>query len=992
MNLKNVSKLIIQFVIMVGVNSGIAEESKEYTIAKPSTWVATHKVVVPDITPTDKIKNGIYYLLIDKQARVTWEGKYERFTHFAEKIVNPKGLEYASQILIDFDPIYENLTLHSINIIRSGKIIRKLLRDKVSLIQREKDLDKLIYNGLVTANIILDDVRVGDVVEYSYSRTGSNPVFNNIYSYEAYFQWSVPVHRQLQRILWEKDKPLTYSAINDEVNVKKSHYENGVEYKFEVVDSKIINIENKTPDWYNPYGYVLFSELNSWEEVVDWALPLYTQLEPQSAEFHNIITEINLKAESSFEKVAQALQFTQNEVRYLGLELGSNSHKPSLATETLARRYGDCKDKAVLLVRMLKEMGYSASPALVNTDGHKSIGSIPPSINAFNHVIVVADIDGESFWLDPTWRNQYGGIDKIYQPNYGYALVVEEGVNKLRSMDRKVENSLIKTKDQFDVSSGEGYEATFKSTTVYQGADATRQRNRLEEKGLAGLQEIFLMFYRGYYPDLTWVEKSKYENNENDNEIHLVESYKIKNIWDKKEGGEKRRATFYANLISDRVQNPDFSLRKQPLEISYPDNLQQIIEVLLPSSDWDFEAEEVVVDNAYFYYKSSVKFDNTNNLLSLQYRYESKDDHISAADFVEYRSELKKVRDDNSYSLWYSPGSSKSLPAEDALLENGFIEKIDKSMVILSMICLLLVYVIVEWLVDRKRTGKSSLSGCYYPVSMLKLTLLSVVTFGCYPVFYFYKNWQFIKRKNQSHIIPAMRALLNGFFYYSFYKILVNDSNTRYQENKLPPIFIGGVLALLYFLLYILSGIDAVIIPCLLIAALLLLPLANYINHIEGYESKAYVHNSKWRPRHYLLCLLFLPLASLMVGESIGLLPSDRVVLGRQVLERDIRFMVNQGCFPANEKLRYFYSDAFLDIRDDGNGFTENTVFSYWLNGDGKLVSKSADLSAVKDLEVSYASEGDSNSTITVKTMADEEFVLYVSSEQELDRRFIQHL
>jgi uncharacterized protein with PQ loop repeat len=275
---------------------------------------------------------------------------------------------------------------------------------------------------------------------------------------------------------------------------------------------------------------------------------------------------------------------------------------------------------------------------------------------------------------------------------------------------------------------------------------------------------------------------------------------------------------------------------------------------------------------------------------------------------------------------------------------------------------------------------------------MLKLTLLSVVTFGCYPVFYFYKNWQFIKRKNQSHIIPAMRALLNGFFYYSFYKILVNDSNTRYQENKLPPIFIGGVLALLYFLLYILSGIDAVIIPCLLIAALLLLPLANYINHIEGYESKAYVHNSKWRPRHYLLCLLFLPLASLMVGESIGLLPSDRVVLGRQVLERDIRFMVNQGCFPANEKLRYFYSDAFLDIRDDGNGFTENTVFSYWLNGDGKLVSKSADLSAVKDLEVSYASEGDSNSTITVKTMADEEFVLYVSSEQDLDRRFIQHL
>ena len=51
--------------------------------------------------------------------------------------------------------------------------------------------------------------------------------------------------------------------------------------------------------------------------------------------------------------------------------MGTNSHQPTPASETLALRYGDCKDKTVLLISLLKALGVEAHPALVNTEDNK---------------------------------------------------------------------------------------------------------------------------------------------------------------------------------------------------------------------------------------------------------------------------------------------------------------------------------------------------------------------------------------------------------------------------------------------------------------------------------------------------------------------------------------------------------------------------------------------------------------------------------------------
>ncbi|MBK6386690.1 MAG: DUF3857 domain-containing protein [Rhodoferax sp.] len=65
---------------------------------------------------------------------------------------------------VRFDPSYQTLMLHSVSIRRGDRIIPKLSLAAVKVLQREKELDYLIFDGSKTAHIFLEDVRVGDVV------------------------------------------------------------------------------------------------------------------------------------------------------------------------------------------------------------------------------------------------------------------------------------------------------------------------------------------------------------------------------------------------------------------------------------------------------------------------------------------------------------------------------------------------------------------------------------------------------------------------------------------------------------------------------------------------------------------------------------------------------------------------------------------------------------------------------------------------------------
>ena len=91
---------------------------------------------------------------------------------------------------------------------------------------------------------------------------------------------------------------------------------------------------------------------------------------------------------SRMEGIEKILAEIQRQVRYTGVELGFAALEPRTPAETLSRGFGDCKDKAVLLVSRLRAAGIAAWVALVTPEPFADVSRETPDIQAFRHAIV----------------------------------------------------------------------------------------------------------------------------------------------------------------------------------------------------------------------------------------------------------------------------------------------------------------------------------------------------------------------------------------------------------------------------------------------------------------------------------------------------------------------------------------------------------------------------------------------------------------------------
>jgi len=151
-------------------------------------------------------------------------------------------------------------------------------------------------------------------------------------------------------------------------------------------------------------GHVKFSpsEWNSWNDVSRW---YYGQLFKPRIETDGEIAakamELTASCIGDAEKISRIFRYVQS-LRYVAIELGLGSIQPTPAATVLERAYGDCKDKSVLLVSLLRSAGISAEPVLVMTQDE---GVLDPAFPSwfFNHMIVKAEARGGStYWLDAT--------------------------------------------------------------------------------------------------------------------------------------------------------------------------------------------------------------------------------------------------------------------------------------------------------------------------------------------------------------------------------------------------------------------------------------------------------------------------------------------------------------------------------------------------------------------------------------------------------------
>jgi tetratricopeptide (TPR) repeat protein len=155
-----------------------------------------------------------------------------------------------------------------------------------------------------------------------------------------------------------------------------------------------------------------------------------------------LVHRLTAGKQSRNEKMQAILEYLDKEVRYTGIEFGEAAIVPHSPSETLTHKYGDCKDKATLLVTMLRTADIPAYVALLNAGARMDVPADLPGMGLFDHAIVFVPGDPD-LWIDST--DDYARLGQLPVADQGrMALIVRSGSNSLvRTAEMPSQNNVL---------------------------------------------------------------------------------------------------------------------------------------------------------------------------------------------------------------------------------------------------------------------------------------------------------------------------------------------------------------------------------------------------------------------------------------------------------------------------------------------------------------------------------------------------------------------
>ena len=169
---------------------------------------------------------------------------------------------------------------------------------------------------------------------------------------------------------------------------------------FEAADVERIIMEHGMPGYGETGSYIHVSTYSSWDELGEWYRGLVSDQLRADEKIRSIVGRLAQGLKSEMDIIRAIHEWVLRNTRYVALEFGIHGYRQYPASVVAARGFGDCKDKAGLMVVMLRLAGIEAEMVLVRTRDLGMVETEPASLAVFNHAIV--HIPGQDLWLDGT--------------------------------------------------------------------------------------------------------------------------------------------------------------------------------------------------------------------------------------------------------------------------------------------------------------------------------------------------------------------------------------------------------------------------------------------------------------------------------------------------------------------------------------------------------------------------------------------------------------
>ena len=408
----------------------------------------------------------------------TGEAQDETFS----KVLTEKGRRASRTISLSYMLPYSTAEVVKLEVMKPGGAVEPVdvaANAKESIDESQMAMNIYDPNSKVV-QVNLPKLEVGDVVHSVVRMTTQRAIIPGHFSEVNVLEGNGFIRHLTYDVFAPADRPLQKIALRDAIAgtvhyAAETNAAGAVTHHWEVANVPQMFDEPAMPPYEMVLQRLFVSTLPDWPAVSKWYAELsQPHLAALTPEMRQTVSNLIAGAQTDEEKMRAIFYHVSKKIRYMGLtpEKDRPGFEPHDVCVTFGKKYGVCRDKAALLVSLLREAGLKAYPVLINVGTWLDFEVASPD---FNHAIVGVELaPGKYQLMDPTDENTRDFLP-AQDGHHTFLVCRPEGEKLLVSPVQPPEENLMRVKTTGTLTAAGTLEA--RSELSFEGVNDDAYRN-----------------------------------------------------------------------------------------------------------------------------------------------------------------------------------------------------------------------------------------------------------------------------------------------------------------------------------------------------------------------------------------------------------------------------------------------------------------------------------------------------------------------------------
>ena len=425
---------------------------KEF-LAVPEAIISAAAAVTPERYPDADV------VMIDDRLHTTYEsdGTGTYWDDEWIKILTEKGRRSHASVSLDVSLRYGDAGIELVEIVGTNGVVRNVdFKRTLKMATDNSSAASNIYDPLdKRISCAVPGLAVGEIRHVRFFRRTLKPRMKGTWADKQILEYTSPILHMYVTVDQPDANPVRHAVLRNPVGdtVKRlpdRPLGNGrTRFSWEVRDVPQAFPEPSMPPLSMEVQSLRFSTAPDWPTVSRWYWKMCEpHLAASSPAITNKVLELISGANDASARIRAIFRFVSQQIRYMGIttETEAPGYEPHDVRLTFDNRYGVCRDKAALLVEMLRIAGLEARPVLIRV-GAKMDSEIPSPY--FNHAITAVKMPGSADWtlMDPT-DEAARELLPSYLSDCSYLVATPDGDPLRVSPVKPVSDNMLKVKSE----------------------------------------------------------------------------------------------------------------------------------------------------------------------------------------------------------------------------------------------------------------------------------------------------------------------------------------------------------------------------------------------------------------------------------------------------------------------------------------------------------------------------------------------------------------